>query len=66
MEIIRRGVSPAERKWQGNCYTCKSLLEAVESELEVEYDYHEHTSFGKAPCPVCKAEVTFYVKGDQR
>lgn len=60
MEVISRGVIPAERKWRGNCVHCRSEVTAVESELtNITYDQREG-SFSWEKCPVCEAGESGY------
>ena len=58
MKIIKRGVIPSERVWSGHCITCKSQVEAVESEItHIIHDPREG-SHACEKCPVCN-EGTF-------
>ena len=64
MIIIKRGILPAEREWKGTCYTCKSVIEAKQSELnQIENDQRDG-EWGKAKCPVCNSLMNFYPKKD--
>lgn len=54
MKIISRGIPPSERIWSGECYSCKSVIEALESELtQIDLDQREGTRFSWEVCPVC-------------
>jgi len=61
MEILHRGTPPAERLWEGTCYSCKSVIRAKIHEIQITHDQREG-SFGSAKCPVCKTSMTFYEK----
>lgn len=54
MKIISRGIPPSERIWEGECRSCKSVIEALESELtQIEEDQREGSRFSWEVCPVC-------------
>lgn len=61
MQIIKRGIIPAERDWKGTCNYCKSIIEAKQAELKVENNQRDG-SWGMAKCPVCGSSMNFYPK----
>lgn len=60
MRIIERGTPPDDVPWKGQCIKCRSVLEALKQELNVEWDDRERGEFGRATCPVCKSPMVFY------
>lgn len=65
MEILFRGTPPEERKWKGTCGYCNSEIQANENEVEVSYLeskdlWRDVKKTGKADCPVCEHQMTFY------
>ena len=56
MKVIKRGIKPSERIWQGTCHQCRSELEAQESEMtHITHDQREGGYFSWEKCPVCGA-----------
>lgn len=52
-EIIRRGELPEERKYQGTCARCRSVVRFDHGEVNHSYDQHNGGSLFRAVCPVC-------------
>ena len=64
MQIIKRGVIPAERKWRGNCFHCSSIMEAKQSELTIQSNQRDG-EWATTKCPVCGSPMNFYPKEEQ-
>lgn len=62
MEIVKRGVPPAEIPWFGRCVSCKTEVKAARTEVRVEHDQREGGEFGHATCPVCGYGMVLYPK----
>ncbi len=60
MKIIKQGKKPSDRKWRGECHSCKSVMECQQLELQIAYDMRDGLAYGRANCPVCTSEVIFY------
>lgn len=58
MNIIHRGIKPAERRHTVRCTSCSSVMELSESEAKRVSDQRDgdYMSFD---CPVCSRLVTF-------
>jgi hypothetical protein len=68
MKCIKKGKPPEQRLWQGECYHCNSVFEALEGELShIENDVRENTRFAKAMCEICKRDFFLHpVKANVR
>jgi len=61
MKIISKGKPKAERVWRGQCYDCKSVVEAMESEMHgVKEDQRDGWFADSVKCPVCGKMMHFY------
>lgn len=61
MKIIKRGAPPKEKKYEGTCHTCKSVLEAEASEVNFVDDQRDG-NYISGECPVCGGFVYFSEK----
>lgn len=57
LKMTKRGQLPAERKYTGKCYTCKSEYDAVQGDLTYESDFRDH--WYAATCELCRDKVYF-------
>ena len=57
--MTKRGELPAERKYKGKCYTCKSEFEALQKDLKYESDWRDSGYY--ATCTLCNNRVDFEV-----
>ena len=57
MKIIRRGKKPEEKKAQGTCHRCNSLVEVEASECKRHSDQREGDYYS-FDCPVCKIRMS--------
>lgn len=60
MKIISKGTPKAERVWRGTCYDCKSVVEAMEGELNTHCDQRDGWYADAVKCPVCTKMMHFY------
>jgi len=61
MKCIKKGKPPEQRLWQGECYHCNSIFEALEGELtNIQSDPRDNTRIGKAVCEVCNKDFVLH------
>jgi len=64
IRVVKPGVLPQERLYDGTCSYCKAILEAAREDLQ------EVTAGGEeahqARCPTCKTVVTFYPQPEKK
>lgn len=56
MKIIKRGMLPEDRYYQGLCNHCTTVVEFKFSEAEPIYDQRDGNSL-KVDCPVCERPI---------
>ncbi len=52
MEVLVRGIVPAEKTYTISCYSCGSIIKFKRSEACITYDQRDGT-FVHIICPVC-------------
>jgi ribosomal protein S27AE len=57
MRLVKRGTK-GDKKWRATCGGCGAEFEALESELNVEYD--RDGSLARAKCTECGDGMFFY------
>ena len=62
MKVLRKGNPDRGKIYHGDCYHCKSEIEAHvdQDKLAVEYDQREGGSFAHVTCPVCGQGMVVY------
>ena len=60
MEVLVRGITKQEEKLVGDCLSCKSIIEAEQSECWYNEDHNMYITY----CPVCpnEMEVNMYLE----
>lgn len=54
MKVVVRGTPPEEEVWTGMCFSCKSQMEEVRSNLDVKYSLRPgEDPYADAICPIC-------------
>lgn len=53
MEIIKKGVKPADREYTHTCNCCETVFKFKQSECSVEYDQREYQQYIRVSCPLC-------------
>jgi len=56
MEIIKRGISPADADHTGTCLSCGTVIKFKLSEGHVTYSQHDGNSV-TIKCPVCYKNI---------
>jgi len=59
MRLIKKGVPPKERIWEGTCGACGSIFEASEGELKVQHVQRDG-AFATETCSICYSKMWFY------
>lgn len=63
MKIVFRGTPPPDKEWRGTCYSCKSIIEALQSELTGPiYSNQRDGDSSVIKCPVCNGDMPMYQK----
>ncbi len=63
MKIIFKGTPPPEKEWRGSCYYCKSIIDALQSELTGPIISDEREGDASIiKCPVCNSDMVMYPK----
>ena len=57
MQIIKRGVRPANRVYRASCDGCNSVIQFVHSEATVHIDQRDG-NYLTIKCPVCPAQIS--------
>jgi len=67
MKVVRKGKPPKEEIFQGECHTCKSVMEEKRANLTIVVgDQREPGDFAHAVCPVCGSDFIMYPKARRR
>jgi hypothetical protein len=62
VEIIKRGQPPSEKRYEGTCHTCGTVVSFKAAEAEELHDPRDHSVTYKVVCPVCSGSIFGYGK----
>ncbi len=56
MEILKRGVDPLTKTYDGKCVNCQTEVRFIKAEAKEEFD--RMIRLLSVTCPVCKQQIT--------
>ena len=56
MEILKEGKNPSDKKYEGECHTCETLVSFKRSEAKYTPDQRDG-DFLTVECPVCGDKI---------